>query len=278
MMAGRVSMVKFFLLTFALTWSCFITMAILARSGPLGVSAYALLLLGTFAPSIVATWLTYRAEGRAGVASLLGRILQWQAAAGSYVFAVAFLPAIKLGVALTYRALTGGWPRFGSESAGIIAIAIILSTPFQAGEEVGWRGYALPRMAARVGFGPASVILGAIWGLWHLPLFFVPGEDYGQPFFVFALGTTALSVAIAWLYVETNGSLLLTMLMHSAVNQTVGIVPDGLARPGNPMSLRAPVPFYLTVGFLWVAAGYFLVRLRREGAAGVRRAAAGGGR
>ncbi|HKE23831.1 MAG TPA: CPBP family intramembrane glutamic endopeptidase, partial [Bryobacteraceae bacterium] len=156
----------------------------------------------------------------------------------------------------------------------IILIAIIFSTPVQAGEEVGWRGYALPRMAARLGFGPASIVLGAIWGLWHLPLFFVPGEDYGQPFFVFAMGTTALSVAIAWLYANTKGSLLLTMLMHSAVNQTVGVIPDTLAEPGNPFSLHARIPFYLTVGFLWIAAGYFLFRFRRVPAAGVQKTAA----
>jgi CAAX protease family protein len=253
----------FFLLTFVLTWSCFGTLAILARGTSLGVTGYALLLLGTFAPSIVAVWLTYCAEGSAGVAALLGRIVRWQVGARWYLFAVVFFPAIKLAVALTHRVLAGAWPGFGNESPAIILTAIIFSTPVQAGEEVGWRGYALPRMAARLGFGPASILLGAIWGLWHLPLFFVPGEDYGQPFFVFAMGTTALSVAIAWLYANSKGSLLLTMLMHSAVNQTVGIVPDRLAEPANPFSLRAPIPFYLTVGFLWIAAGYFLVRFRR---------------
>lgn len=180
-------------------------------------------------------------------------------------------PAVKLAVAITYCVLTGGWPRFGNESPAIILVAMAVSTPFQAGEEVGWRGYALPRMAGRLGFGLASVVLGAVWGLWHLPLFFVPGEDYGQPFFVFTMGTTALSVAIAWLYVNTKESLLLTMLMHSAVNQTVGIVPDTLAQPGNPFSLRAPIPFYLTVGFLWIAAAYFLVRFSRIPTVGLQK-------
>ncbi len=258
----------FFLLTFALSWTCFSALAVLARSAPIGVAGYAVLLLGTFAPSIVAVWLTYRAEGSAGVAALLDRILRWQVGARWYLFAVALFPAIKLAVAFTHRVLAGAWPRFGNESPAIILIATIFSTPVQAGEEVGWRGYALPRMAARLGFGRASLVLGAIWGLWHLPLFFVQGEDYGQPFFVFAMGTTALSVAFAWLYVNTKGSLLLTMLMHSAVNQTVGIVPDTLAQTGNPFSLRAPLPFYLTVGFLWVAAAYFLVRFSRIPAAG----------
>src|SRR5271163_705190 len=129
----------FFLLTFVLTWSCFGTLAILARGTPLGVAGYALLLLGTFAPSIVAVWPTYRAEGSAGVTSLLGRILRWQVDARWYLFAVAFFPAIKLAVALTHRTLAGTWPGFGNQSPGIILVAIVFSTPVQAGEEVGWR-------------------------------------------------------------------------------------------------------------------------------------------
>jgi len=261
----------FFLLTFALSWTCFGALAVLARSGSMGVAGYALLLAGTFAPSIVAVWLTYRERGSTGVTALLERILRWQVGARWYLFAVALFPAVKLAVAITYCVLTGGWPRFGNESPAIILVAMAVSTPFQAGEEVGWRGYALPRMAGRLGFGLASVVLGAVWGLWHLPLFFVPGEDYGQPFFVFTMGTTALSVAIAWLYVNTKESLLLTMLMHSAVNQTVGIVPDTLAQPGNPFSLRAPIPFYLTVGFLWIAAAYFLVRFSRIPTVGLQK-------
>ena len=104
----------FFLLTFALTWSCFSTLAILARSAPVGVAGYALRLLGTFAPSIVAVSLTYRAEGSAGVTALVGRILRWQVGARWYLFAVALFPAIKLAVALTHRALAGAWPRFGN--------------------------------------------------------------------------------------------------------------------------------------------------------------------
>jgi hypothetical protein len=68
--------------------------------------------------------------------------------------------------------------------------------------------------------------------------------------------------------------LLLTMLMHSAVNQTVSLVPDTLAEPGSPFSLRAPLPFYLTGGFLWIAAAYFLVRIRRVPAAALLKTAA----
>lgn len=256
------NLAAFFLLTYAVSWTCFLSVAILTEGATVGVRGSALLLVGTFAPSLIALFLTHRNEGANGITTLLERIFYWRVGVRWYVFAIAFFPSIKLAVAVTHRILTGAWPRFGHESPVIIAIAIVVSTPVQAGEEIGWRGYALPRLAARLGYARASVLLGVLWGIWHLPLFFVVGEDYGQPFPLFALGTTALSVAIAWLYVNTNGSLFLTMLMHSAVNQTVGIVPDASTEPGNVFSLHARLTFYLSVGFLWLAAGYFLARFR----------------
>ena len=152
----------------------------------------------------------------------------------------------------------------------MILAAIILSTPFQSGEEIGWRGYALPRLAERLGFRGASVVLGLIWALWHLPLFFLPGADkYGHSFPVWVLSVTALSVALAFLYTNTNGSLLLTMIMHSAVNQTIGIVPSASANASNPFTFKASLVMWLTTALMWVTAGYFLVRMPQN--AGVPR-------
>jgi hypothetical protein len=179
-----------------------------------------------------------------------------------YLFAIVYLPAIKLSVALVHRVMTGSWPRFGTEPWYIIVLAIAISTPVQAGEEIGWRGYALPRLAGRFGFARASLALGLVWSAWHLPIFFLPGADkYGQSFPIWTLQVVALSVAITWLYAHTNGSLLLTMLMHSAVNQTVGIVPSANANPGNPFALSVSLVMWLTVAFLWATALYFLVRM-----------------
>ena len=111
----------------------------------------------------------------------------------------------------------------------MIPFAIAFSTPFQAGEEIGWRGYALPSLADRFGLGSASVLLGFIWGLWHLPQFFIrDGDSYRQAFPVFVLQVSAMSVAFAWLYARTNGSLFLTMLLHAAINNSKDIVPSGV--------------------------------------------------
>jgi membrane protease YdiL (CAAX protease family) len=261
------SLLTFFSLTYAVTWAFFIVVAVLSGSAlaavPTGIRQL-LFIPGVFAPSLVAIALTARADGSEGVRALLHRLLEWQVNARWFVFAAGYMAAIKLTVALVHRIATGAWPRFGDTPWYVIAVAIAISTPFQAGEEIGWRGYALPRLAVHFGLGRASLLLGVIWACWHLPLFFIPGTDtYGQSFPVYMMQVTALSVAIAWLYVRTNGSLLLPMLMHSAVNNSKIIVPSPVPGAMNTLGLSTSLVAWLTVAVLWVCAAYFLVRMPR---------------
>ncbi len=262
-------LVTFFLLTYAVMWTCFFT--VVAAGIPVGTPLGVLLIhLGAYSPSLVALWLTARAEGGSGVRALLGRILQWRVPARWYVFAVGYIPAIKLTAALVQRVATGAWPRLGSEAWYLIPVAVAFSTPFQAGEEIGWRGYALPRLATRFGLARASGLLGLIWACWHLPQFFIPEADtFGQSFFVYVLQVTALSVAMAWLYARTNGSLLLVMLLHSAVNNAKDIVPSALPGAVNPFGLSASLVAWITVTLLWICAAYFLARMSKTADGGV---------
>ena len=173
-----------------------------------------------------------------------------------------YIPAVKLTAALLHRAVTGAWPRFGEEPWYVIPAAIAVSTPFQAGEEIGWRGFALPRLAERFGLGRASLLLGLIWAFWHLPQFYIVEADtYGQSFPLFVLQVTALSVAIAWLYARTGGSLLLVMLFHAAVNNAKDIVPSAVPGATNPLALSTSVIAWLTVALLWICAAWFLTRM-----------------
>lgn len=233
---------------------------------PLGIRAL-IFLPGTFAPSLVAVALTARQEGRAAVHALLHRLFQWDVGLRWYVFAVLYMAAIKLSAALVNRVATGSWPRFGDTALYVMLAATFFSTVVggQAGEEIGWRGYALPRLTSRLGLAGASVLLGVIWAVWHLPLFYIPGTDLSrQSFPVFLLAVTPLSTAIAWLYWRTNGSLLLTMLIHAAINNTTGIVPSGETGGTNPWVLRTSLIGWATVALLWIAAVYFMVRMPRR--------------
>jgi len=265
------SLLTFFVLTYLVTWTSWL--AAWGLSGGSGATGYPrpglpvlLFYIGVFGPFLVATWLTHRQEGGVGVRALLARLVQWDVGLRWYAFALTFTIAIKLSVALIIRLTTGAWPTFGSEPLYIMVAATIGSVLVfgQAGEEVGWRGYALPRLANRFGLAGASVVLGIIWAFWHLPLFFITGTDTsGQSFPLYLLQVVAISVAIAWLYANTNGSLLLTMLMHSAVNNTKDIVPSVAQSGANPYALSASLVGWLTAALLWVCAGYFIVRMRK---------------
>jgi membrane protease YdiL (CAAX protease family) len=270
-------LLKFFSLTYAATWSCFIAAAVilgtLAPGSPrLGGLAGLLLLLGTVAPSLVAIGVTARADGRSGLRAMLRRLLAWRVGARWYLFAIGYMVAIKLAAALVQRAVTGAWPRLGEVAWYIVAANIVVTTAGQAGEEIGWRGYALPRLAARIGLAKASLLLGVIWACWHLPLFFIPGlTQTGQSFAVYLLMVPALSVAIAWLYGHTNGSLLLAMPMHASINQTSKIVPMVDPAATNPLALSQSLVAWLILALLWIGAAYFLVRMPK--AEGLRSAA-----
>jgi uncharacterized protein len=260
---GR-SVFVFFLLTYALTWTCWIPV-VLAPHVPRSL-AYSLWLVGTFAPSIIALSLTAKTEGKHCAAALLSRVFQWHVRARWYVFAVAYILIVKLSVAILHRLVFGAWPRFGSELLVVMLVATIFSTPVQSGEEIGWRGFALPRLAELMGYARASLLLGVVWACWHLPqFFFVAADTYKQSFPIWSLQVVALSVAMAWVYVGTNGSLLLTMLMHAAVNNLKDVVPSAASNPTNAFSLHASRVMYLTVLIMWLASAYFLSRLRKPG-------------
>jgi membrane protease YdiL (CAAX protease family) len=262
------SLKRFFLTTYTITWVCFLAAWFFSRS-PAPVASglrWPLLILGSFAPSAVAVWLTARREGGDATRTLLRRLLAWRVSPWWYLFALGYMAAVKLCVALVYRAAMGEWPRFGHEAWYAILMASLVASVLGGplGEEIGWRGYALPRLEARVGLARASVVLGLIWAGWHLPLFFIPGMDQtGQSLPVYVLQVTALSVAFAWLYAHSKGSLLLAVLLHTAVNQSKDLVPSIVATATNPLAPSRSLVAWLTVGILWVCAGYFLVRMQK---------------
>ena len=261
----RGSTLLFFFGTFAVTWLCWIPIVILPIPAPNLLRAV-LLFAGIFAPSLVALSLTARIEGEGGVRALWGRMFHWEVGARWYVFAVGYTLTVKLLATLMYRIAWGAWPPFGTVPLYIIPFAILISTPVQAGEEIGWRGYALPRMATRFGLAWGSILLGVIWACWHLPLFYLPGSDtYHQSFIVYITQVTAVSVAMGWLWERSGRSLLLPMLMHAAVNNTQDIVPSAVASGTKIFGLSASPLSWLGAAVLWICAAYFLTCMRGTG-------------
>ena len=253
---------RYTLLTFVVSWGCFFLAANLLgwpQRVPSGLGSHPLFLLGVFGPGLVALALA----GRVGRVELLASLTRFPKGLHWYVFAFGFFFAIKLLAALMTRIAGGSWPVRSEYSFLALLGATIVSAPVQVGEELGWRGYALPRLASRVGLGPASAVIGVIWALWHWPQFAIPGtSSSGQSFPVFVLSVIALSVPMAWLYWRTQGSLPLVMLMHAAINN-VGMYLSSAVRPGErPLALGASRMAWVTLGLLWACALGFLWVMR----------------
>jgi len=263
---SRDSIVQFVLLTYGITW---VGTALGQALGvvPTGLRFFvsgAFTLLGSFAPSVAALGITASREGTPGVLALLGRLFDFRVAVRWYVFPLLYPAAILLAADVAHRAITGAWIPLIHRQWFAIVFAIIVTLPVRASEEIGWRGYALHRLTRKFGLEKASLILGPIWACWHLPMFLIPGmPSYGQSLPIFALAVTALSVAFAWLYANTNGRLVPVILMHSVFNEILIFLPQPRT-VANPLAFPSELMPWLITAFEWLTAAYFLARMPRE--------------
>jgi membrane protease YdiL (CAAX protease family) len=148
--------------------------------------------------------------------------------------------------------------------AALVVVSYILLVGGGLDEELGWRGYAFPRLQKRHGALIASVILGVIWAGWHIPAWYMQGSGQDMISFpVFVVSTTAAAIVFAWLYNSTGGSLLLVILAHTVFDLcTTGPWAHALLK--FPPEQRGLDPFnILTVVGLAIAVGVVLVTDRR---------------
>ena len=245
-------------LSFALAWSLWGASSTIPASGPASILRQLVFLGGVFSPGIAAIILTWRTEGKASAKYLVLHAFRFPSNSAWYVFAAGYIVVVRLVAASIDRAITGAWPEFGETRVLLIGLGIAISTWVQLGEELGWRAFALPRLAAHIGWRLASIALGILWAAWHLPRFFAQSSDvYQHSFIEFLLQVTALSCTIAWLYLRTD-SLVLVMLMHAAVNNTTGLVRADGPHPGNPFGVSHSLFSWTMTGLLWLGAAVCL--------------------
>jgi hypothetical protein len=108
----------------------------------------------------------------------------------------------------------------------VVNLPLVLLLGGPLGEEFGWRGYALPVLQDRLGWRAASLGLGLVWGVWHLPLFFIDGTAQAHiPLALFLLSVVAMSVVFAWLVNHTASSVVAALVFHTAINFWPSVVP-----------------------------------------------------
>jgi membrane protease YdiL (CAAX protease family) len=208
-----------------------------------------LVILASNVPSAVAIVLTAVVLGRGALRKLLGRLLIWRVSPFWYL--VVFLgPVVLVGGVVLLNALMGGPAlSLGMTLVGATIFFAFSVVPGSAlGEEIGWRGYVLPRLQSRMSALSAALLIAPIWGLWHLPLW-LTGDPVKTPTFYVAFFASVfpMSVLLTWVYNSTGGSLLMVVILHATVNLPVTLVIDDLGTRGR-------VPSLLYFGLLVVAA------------------------
>jgi membrane protease YdiL (CAAX protease family) len=210
----RSPLIAFFALVFGIEWLLFFILLFLPSLVPPLVA----LLIGSWLPNAIGLLVTGVGGGRPGLRELFGRVILWRISLKWYAIA-SFVPAVVAFLAIGLYALFGNVvPDFASADMLLPLILLAVFTG-ATGEELGWRGTALPRLQARWNVLTSSLVLGVFWGLYHLPSFFLSGMPLeNAPLITFMVGAAGINVFISWIFNRTGGSLIMVVLFHFALN------------------------------------------------------------
>jgi CAAX protease family protein len=218
----------YFIIAYAGSWLVWLPLALskdgtglLPFSIPVLLTTYGYAaFLGPFLSGFVMTGAT---EGRAGLGRLLRRFVLWRVGIQWYLFVLLGVPALFALAAVLLPGALGSFkglaPLAPLPLLGLFVFVVFLGGPLA--EEPGWRGFALPRLQRLYGPLVGSLILGPLWALWHLPLFFVAAWETPPTILnivLYVTAATAFTIIITWVFNNTKGSLLIAILLHAAVN------------------------------------------------------------
>lgn len=260
-MLKKYPLLSFFFLAYLFTWSNWLPQALTSRGiTSIQVPGFLTLLSG-YGPALAAIIVVSLTYGRQGLRELFGRLLKWRVGIQWYLVAL-FMPAFVTLLAISINNWTGGtapnfsaanFP-FGPNKTPLLQKLIILFLVFTVGfdglgEEIGWRGFALPKLLEGRSALASSLILGALWAVWHFPYALTKGTFLSEvPLYLFFINLLALSMIYTWIFNNTNGSLLLALLFHAAGNTTSNLFP--ILPPAAP-DLRI---YYFTIAINCVIA------------------------
>jgi membrane protease YdiL (CAAX protease family) len=245
------SVIIFFVLTYSFSWLIWMPMVLANQESRL------LLIAGTFGPTSVALLLTGLNKGWNGLKELLRRLLIWRVNIFWYLFSFFATMLVVMASIGIHVAMGGAVPQFNDPRQIYLVIPVFAYVLFLSvlGEEIGWRGYVLPRLQHKYGALVASLIIGVMWGMWHLPEFLIENNFHRQiPFILFLLQDIALSIVLTWLYNSTKKSLLIVNLFHAASNTTIGVLPILPMDTGGDLR-----PLWIAVDLLWIVAAIIVI-------------------
>jgi membrane protease YdiL (CAAX protease family) len=207
-----------FFIAYALSWIVGISLALEAQGKGNAIIPFSMHYLYAFGPTIAAIIMTWLVSGKEGIKELFSRILKWKVKPIWWI--IAFSPLWLFGLLVVVQWLiTGEWldinllgqVKFLPQlNIGVAVILWVLT--FGLGEEIGWRGYALPRLQKKRSALSATLILAGLWALWHWPMFFYVLDS--SIIVGWLISLVAGTIVFTWLYNSSQGSVLMLILWH----------------------------------------------------------------
>ena len=270
------SLLCFFLLTFGLSWAGMLAAVLLSPGGlattpeqlqeSLGV-AIAGMLLGPLVAGLVMTWVV---DGRGGFHELRRRLTRWRVGLRWYAFALLVAPLVMGGTLLLLSLVSRDFlPRIGTEQnrLPLLLMGLAVGVTVAFCEEIGWTGFAVPRMRQRWGVLGTGLTLGIVWSFWHLLQgYYASGVTSHEislavwaPLWALAClvgQLVAYRVLMVWVYERTGGSLLLTMVMHASLAGCTLILFPPLSVVANQIGgFATAAAFWAVVGVVALTHG-----------------------
>jgi membrane protease YdiL (CAAX protease family) len=222
----------FFVLTFVWTWALYTPIAV-GGHNPYQMPWAILLMFGGMGPSVIGLLMVLFTLEKEARRNFWRRCFSFKRISRLWWMVIFLLFPVLYALAILIDLAMGGslpeMTQLRSLIANPLMIPLAAFISFMSGpwsEEFGWRGYALDRMLSPFGLLAGSIILGLIWGVWHLPLFFMPATWHGQigfgltGFWTFMLRSVGMALLMTWVYLSTDRSILSGMFMHFTSNFT----------------------------------------------------------
>lgn len=222
------NLILFYIIAFAFSWALWAPQ-VLSDRGILQIPSFILSLstFGAYGPLIAALGLTFFYQGKKGIIEFLKRVIKFNFNLKWYLIIFLTFPLI-LGGSLVLAGVS--FTEILSETNPMIIFIGFFVVFFTTGplqEELGWRGYALDRLQKKWNALISSIVVGFMWGIWHLPLFFMLREEsyYNNPIWGLILSTILISILFTWIYNNTGRSIMGALLFHTMWNFSNWIFP-----------------------------------------------------
>jgi membrane protease YdiL (CAAX protease family) len=217
----RYPLSSFFIMTFCITWGLGAVYVLFGKQLEPFIGSvdhgHPLFFVAVYAPTISAILMVWRAHGKGGLKQFLKRYLHWGVGVWWYIFLVAFFIVMHFAIRWidVLRGVSVPEIAYPWYMAVPMALMVLFTDAGPIGEELGWRGLALPLLQRRYRPLTAGIILGIIWGIWHLPAFFISGLAQSKLSFpLFMLFTVCLSIFITVVFNATSGSVPIAIVIH----------------------------------------------------------------